>query len=136
MNKAAFSLDHYFFSKVKMDLSDVQSKNDVSISFLPSGVFDNETSKFYLSLIFKAKYKNKKTNFIEIDCKATYKFSQIISLDEIPPFFFVNCIAIIFPYVRAYISTVTLQANVSPIVLPTMNLTDLAEPLKKNTVSK
>jgi preprotein translocase subunit SecB len=136
MNKAAFSLDHYFFSKVKMDLSDVQSKNDVNISFLPSGVFDNETSKFYLSLIFKAKYKNKRTNFIEIDCKATYKFSQIISLDEIPPFFFVNCIAIIFPYVRAYISTVSLQANVSPIVLPTMNLTDLAEPLKKNTVSK
>lgn len=136
MTKAAFSLEHYFFSKVQMDLSDVQNINDISISFAPSGVFDSVTSEFYLNFKFKAKTKKKRSSFIEIDCKAIYKFSNAIGIDEIPPFFYVNCIAIIFPYMRAYISTVTLQANVSPIVLPTMNLTDLAEPLKKNTVSK
>lgn len=48
--------------------------------------------------------------------------------------FYANSIAIVFPYIRAFISTVTLQANlVSPILLPTMNLTSLGERLMNNT---
>ena len=58
-----------------------------------------------------------------------------IEFNDIPGFFYPNSIAILFPYIRAFVSTLTLQANVTPIVLPTLNLTNLQEKLKKNTTS-
>ena len=52
---------------------------------------------------------------------------------EIPDFFYPNSLAIIFPYIRAFVSTLTLQANVRPIVLPTVNLMGLTDMLRKET---
>ena len=54
-------------------------------------------------------------------------------LEEIPGFFYPNSLAIIFPYVRAFVSTITLQANVHPVMLPTLNLIGLTEELRSNT---
>ncbi|MBQ2321387.1 MAG: protein-export chaperone SecB, partial [Bacteroidales bacterium] len=47
-----------------------------------------------------------------------------------------NSVAIIFPYIRAFVSTISLQANVNPIVLPTINLTGLTGELKRQTKSE
>ncbi|MBK7039827.1 MAG: protein-export chaperone SecB [Bacteroidetes bacterium] len=60
--------------------------------------------------------------------------TQLFPLVEIPTFFYKNCIAIIFPYLRAFLSTLTLQANVKPLILPLMNLSGLEKPLIENTV--
>ncbi len=73
---------------------------------------------------------------MQSSCVSQFQFAESLKLEDIPPYFYVNSIAIIFPYVRAFISTVTLQSNIPPIVLPTMNLTELAVPLKKNTKLK
>lgn len=35
-----------------------------------------------------------------------------------------NSLAILFPYLRNIISTITLNANVSPLILPTMNIVE------------
>lgn len=53
--------------------------------------------------------------------------------NEIPDYFYANSLAIIFPYIRAFVSTITLQSNMHPIVLPTVNLMGLSEKLKRNT---
>lgn len=135
MNKAAFSLDNYFFKKVLIDLS-LNKSDEFGIDFQPSGEFNEENSTYELFFTFKAKNKDEKKPFIQIDCVSQFQFSESLKLEEIPPYFYVNSIAIIFPYVRAFISTVTLQSNIPPIVLPTMNLTELAAPLKKNTKLK
>jgi preprotein translocase subunit SecB len=135
MNKAAFSLDNYFFKKILIDLS-LNKSEEFMIDFNPSGEFNEENSTFELFFTFKAKNKNEKKPFIQIECVSQFKFAESVKIDEIPPYFYVNSIAIIFPYMRAFVSTVTLQSNIPPIVLPTMNLTDLAVPLKKNTKVK
>lgn len=135
MNKAAFSLDNYFFKKILIDLS-LNKSDEFVIDFQPSGEFNEENSTYELFFTFKAKNKDEKKPFIQIDCVSQFKFSESLKLNEIPPYFYVNSIAIIFPYMRAFISTVTLQSNIPPIVLPTMNLTELAVPLKKNTKVK
>lgn len=132
IDKASFYLDKYTFNKVNIDL-DSTSLSDIEINFSPSGIFKENTpeSIYDLKLIFKA--KDKGCTYVEIECNSVFKFTQAIRFEEIPKFFYANCIAIIFPYIRAFISTVTLQANITPIVLPTMNLSSLAEPLKNNT---
>ena len=42
-----------------------------------------------------------------------------------------NTIAIIFPYIRSYISSITTQQGMSPIVLPAMNIVALVNDQKK-----
>lgn len=42
-----------------------------------------------------------------------------------------NMIAIIFPYIRSYISIVTTQPGMSPIVLPAMNIAAMINDQKK-----
>ena len=62
-----------------------------------------------------------------------FGFTEPIELSEIPDFFYPNCMAIVFPYVRSFLSTLSLQANVPPIILPIINFSDLQGVLKRNT---
>ena len=61
-------------------------------------------------------------------------FSIFLKLNSIPSFFYKNAIAIMFPYVRAFISTLTLQANTKLLNLGLMNLSSLEKPLIENTI--
>lgn len=64
---------------------------------------------------------------------ASFQFSEdVIDIEDIPTYFYANSIAIVFPYLRAFISSLTIQANLKPMILPTMNLTSLSSPLKEN----
>lgn len=62
-----------------------------------------------------------------------FTFEDNISKNDIPDYFYPNSFAIIFPYIRAFVSTISLQANVQPVVLPTINLMGLTDSLKNKT---
>ena len=81
-------------------------------------------------------HKEIENPFISVQCKGAFKFENVTTLEEIPDYFYRNCIAILFPYVRAYVSLVTTQANVPGVILPTLNLSNLEDDLKKNTFQK
>lgn len=134
MNKAAFSLINYRFEKVKIDFSKKDS-NSLDISFSTSGKFISKESVFELKFVFAAHSGDVSNSFVEIECIALFRFENDLQFEDIPTYFYRNSIAIIFPYVRAFVSTVTLQANIPPIVLPTMNLSSLEVPLRENTVT-
>ena len=135
MQKAAFSIITYQFDRVQIDLNNHKSK-DLLVDFEPKGLYDNEKSTFELQFIVKVVNKEAKDPFAEISCKGTFQFENIASFEEIPEFFYRNSIAILFPYVRAYLSLVTTQANVPGIILPTLNLSNLETDLKSNTTVK
>ncbi|MCM1058221.1 MAG: protein-export chaperone SecB [Firmicutes bacterium] len=42
-----------------------------------------------------------------------------------------NAVAILFPYVRAHVSTFTANANVTPLILPTVNVNKLLDRKKQ-----
>ena len=133
MNKAAFALLGYKFDKVKLDLSSLHPETKFNIMFYPSGVFYPKTGEFTLKFAFSAKVDGNDADVIYINCVATYKFKDVREFSEIPEYFYANSIAILFPYVRAFVSTVTLQANIRPIVLPTYNVSPLKDDLIRNT---
>lgn len=41
---------------------------------------------------------------------------------EVSPLILSNSVAILFPYLRAFISTITANANIPPYILPVMNI--------------
>lgn len=135
MQPAAFSLENYQFDKVNIDLENHKSK-ELNLSFDTKGIFNKKTKKF--ELIFKVAIKQSENDspFVEIRCKGLFNFENVTKINDIPDFFYRNSIAILFPYVRTYLSLVTTQANVPGIILPTLNLSGLESELRRNTTQK
>jgi preprotein translocase subunit SecB len=136
MQTAVFSISNYQFDKVNIDLSNCKSKN-LSLAFDVKGVYINESSTYELTFILKISNEEDKENpFITVRCRGTFVFENVSNINEVPDFFYKNSIAILFPYVRAYVSLITTQANIPGIILPTLNLSALESILKKNTTQK
>ena len=137
MQKAAFSIKNYVFDKVTIDLENNVSK-DVLIDFETEGVFHEDSSSFELT--FKVIAFNEKMGaespFLIVRCKGFFSFQNVTAFEDIPDFFYRNCIAILFPYVRAYASMITTQANAPGVILPTLNLVSLESELRNKTIKK
>lgn len=131
--RAAFSIQSYAFDKVIIDLEN-QKSDDLSLAFETKGTYLKDNANFELT--FEVRVFNEETAnepFIYVRCIGLFDFKNVSSFEEIPNFFYRNSIAILFPYLRAYISLVTTQANTKGIVLPTLNLSSLEDELRSNT---
>lgn len=135
MELARFSFKRYSFTEAHLSLTDIPNECGISLNFHPTGVFHCNTGIFSLTLDFTASYEKEQenVNFAKIVLNADFEFKDITSLGEVPDYFYPNSLAIVFPYIRAFISTLTLQANVRPIVLPTMNLSSLKLEFRNNS---
>ena len=133
MERASFRLVDYHFDKIVLDLGNLKPNSEFNIDFIAAGKYYPSTSKYLLEFTFKANIDSSESDNILIHCVAEYEFQNVSNKEEIPSFFYANSIAILFPYIRAFVSTVTLQANVKPLMLPTMNLSSLNSELANNT---
>lgn len=135
MEQAAFSLKNYQFTKAALNLQGLHPQKKLSIDFMPKGCLSTSERKYKLEFLFSASIDGEdgSISVVEVTCIAEFLFNKDVTLDTIPVFFYPNSIAIIFPYIRAFVSTLTLQANIPPMVLPTLNLTSLQDTLRENT---
>ena len=129
--RAVFSLSGYHFNQMMLNFDNLSTDATLDMNFAPSGVFNQAEQTFALSFAFKATCND--ADVVFVNCIAEFKFANEVSFEEIPDFFYGNSIAILFPYIRSMVSTVTLQANVRPLILPTLNLVSLKDHLKANT---
>jgi len=127
---ATFTLKSYRFLQVSMDM-ETQEAATLSVSFDPCGEYSKSTGEYKLRLITRVSSEEKE--FISTTLQVVFGFIEPIELSEIPDYFYPNCMAIVFPYVRSFLSTLSLQANVPPIILPIINFSDLQGILKRNT---
>ena len=74
--------------------------------------------------VFEEAEKNNYPFYIKLRVRGIF---QIEGNDEDVGFFKPNAIAILFPYVRAIISTYTGIANINPLILPAINVNKLLE---------
>lgn len=98
--------------------------------FTPSGKVYPALGQFELHLDLKIREKN---DLVKIDIKTISFFAyeeQEGNLAE-NKFFTMNAPAIVYPYIRAYIATLTAQSGIGTITMPAMNLAPLGEVLKK-----
>lgn len=135
MEKAAFSFKRYHFDDIHLCFSKIDNP-ELELVFNPEGVFKEKSKTFELKLQFKAILVSTQEEIISVQCIAEFNFSDdVVTVADIPEFFYANSIAIIFPYIRSFISTLTLQANYNPLVLATMNLSSLKGTLKEHTTT-
>lgn len=132
MEEAAFKLDSYKFTKVSLNL-DVQKNATLVIEFYPYGRFLQGPGVYELYFDTKVICEETSKEVVSISCIAKFSFKDTVNIEDIPAYFYPNSLAIIFPYIRAFVSTVSLQANVRPIILPTVNLMGLTDELRQKT---
>lgn len=133
MENAAFKLNYYVFDKINLDFENVSNDSTLVVDFNPSGEYDQTKGIYTLIFLFEAFIEESKNIVVSIRCKATFQFKELISLEDIPSFFYPNSIAILYPYIRAFVGTISLQSNIKPIMLPTLNLSGLKDVLIKQT---
>ena len=102
--------------------------NDVNLNIdkkaKKSASSDNE---FELNLILEISSKEDDTN---IKCNFIGYFSSDNEISKSfleSTFVSINAPAILFPFIRAYISTITINAGLNPIILPTINFAGVSE---------
>lgn len=114
-----------------------KSGSILNLDFAPSGKYSQKDGIFELELeLFGCEDIEKKNQIIYVKCIAYFEFEKDLPFTDIPSYFYKNAIAIVFPYIRSFASTLTLQANSTLLILGLMNLSNLEEPLVKNTISE
>lgn len=103
-----------------------EGRKENSFSLNTSNFFPEEDKKSF-GVEFNIEIKDKRFNLI---IESIFIFSLEEEVDEefkVSAFPKINAPAIAFPYLRAYISNLTLQSGFDPIILPSINFVKLAE---------
>ena len=107
-------------SAIKLD-PEVEPSDELEVNFEQTiGVHETENR---MRLLLNTSIKDK-NNALSIAVKAEgfFEFDEGLDEDMKDGFFNANAPAILFPYIRAYISTLSTLSGIKPIVLPTLNL--------------
>jgi len=132
MDESKFQFKGFLIKRSLIELKEGTPSSKLSISFNPQGLIKSSESIFQLTLGVKIEDEN---NILLIDIMALseYIFDREVDKDTLNNLFFINAPALLFPYIRAYISTLTNLSGIKPITLPTLNLSALGNELQKNT---
>lgn len=133
MENSKFQFKGFTIVRSLIERNNNEPSKKISLGFTPKGLINRVDATFQLHLGVKIEDENKSFK-IEIEAVANYTFENKEGLDNLDQFFYINAPALLFPYVRAYISTLTNLSGFEPINLPTLNMTQLGVDLKKNTV--
>lgn len=125
-------------NKVKIPIFSYNESNSgdtrLELDFLPSGRYIQKNGEFELVLeLFGWEAGLRERQVVHVKCIAYFEFDKGLDFSEIPPYFYKNAIAIVFPFIRTFVSTLTLQANSTLLLLGIMNLSNLEIPLKNHT---
>lgn len=133
MEDSRFQFKGFNIVRSLIERHDKELSKKINLGFAPKGIINKNESNFQLHLGVNIEDENKSFK-IEIEAVANYIFENKEGLDKLNNFFYVNAPALLFPYIRAYISTLTNLSGFEPINLPTLNMTRLGEDLRKNIV--
>lgn len=130
--QSSFSFEGFKITQSLFDWKEGELGKNFQISFKLSGIHFLKESRFQLKLQTKI-VNDSQLLHIDVDAVATYKINGDDSAEALKSFFYLNAPAILFPYIRAYVSTLTTLSGLKPVTLPTLNLSNLANELEKNT---
>lgn len=113
--------------KTNKEFKDSNEGTSVDINIIPKiDIKGNDMNITLITNIFNNALENNYPFEMQIDITGNFS-TEGDSLDK----FVKNAIAILYPYVRAIVSTYTASANISPLILPAINVNKLIEDQEK-----
>lgn len=133
--KSILRFENYIVKNVNFSTNlEYANKEAVNIKFDMDAEYDiNDVEGTMLvtlkSYVFKDEDKTKYPFSMEIEVIGEFSISNVLDgqIESFKP----NAVAILFPYVRALISSFTANANVPPLILPPVNINQLLKNKEK-----
>jgi preprotein translocase subunit SecB len=123
INRSDFRLVRYFIDKSVIELKEGEIiSKEFSIDINPSGI--KKGQNFYLKLEVCVEDENRAYS-VFVSMVGVFEFKG--DIEKISDYFLINAPAILFPYIRAYISSLTSISGVETVIIPTLNLTQLKD---------
>lgn len=116
----------YFKKNISFQLNEEGTPIDLKIKPIIDIKDKNMNITLQIEIFENAKQNNKP---FEMKVNLTGYF---ITEGGNPEVFKANAIAILYPYVRAIVSTYTANANITPLILPTINVNKLIKDQEEN----
>ncbi|HLS34791.1 MAG TPA: protein-export chaperone SecB [Bacillota bacterium] len=91
---------------------------------------DDEKNKMLVHLtvsVFEDAEENNYPFSLTIDITGVFELKNVDDEVERKKYAEVNAVAILFPYIRSLISTITANVNIPPLILPPINIVKLIE---------
>ena len=110
-----FKINHNFSGDLKLAESDIQFSSSVNIN--------DEKNEAFVTLqceMFKDVEENNFPFYLKVKIVGIFTFTGEAAM----PLLEQNTLAILFPYLRAAISTITLTAGIAAVVLPPINIVE------------
>jgi len=122
-------LDHVQFTEITYNVStfDLDITEELESSFEMSLLFSEESPN-YFCVVFELNMS--KDDVFELSLKANAHFTtdkNISKSEQSSPLLKINAPAIAFPYLRTFVSNLTLNSGYNPIILPTFNFVQMAQ---------
>jgi preprotein translocase subunit SecB len=134
--QSGFILSKYLITHSSIDILGIpENESNYEILIDPSGVLSLKDRVFKLNLKVSVRDELGKIK-VKIEASAEFTFEDIVPdpifelNNKIPDLFILNAPAIIFPHIRAYLSTLTMLSGV-PVSIPVMNLQGLHDVLEE-----
>lgn len=134
IEQLAITLHHTKVEELKIfDSSEEKNTNEIEFSF-SNTFFEDNKREFNLTFDIKIVHKDKKI----FDIKYLSKFITNIDITEDfkeSHFPVVNAPAIVFPFLRAYVSTLMTLSGYDALILPTINFAEAFEEQQQQRLS-
>lgn len=117
---ARFRMQGYLITNTSIRLTGNEIGEDMEFGIAPEGVFNEAEKTFLLTLNVVAKDKDQNLD-LSLTIKGMFEYDTD-DMNELIPYISMNAPAIMFPYIRAYISNITALGGTQPIILPTLNV--------------
>lgn len=112
----------YRVSKVEFYLNKTEKQsNELNVEVSSDKEVDKELKNMLVELNVEIGDKDESPFFMSICLEGLFELSQDY-LDYDINLFYSNALSILYPYVRAIVSTYTAGANIKPVILPTINI--------------
>ena len=124
--KSCLSLENYIVKTMRFSINEnFDFGTDATITLNPEftrniNKIDDDT--VLVNLIFSIDNKNTDIPFnMEVNIEGVFRLENW-EQPEVLPLIRSNSVAILFPYLRSVVTMITANANISPYVLPVMNI--------------
>lgn len=118
-------LERFFVENLKYECNDFSKFNDSAEVDIEMSVGTSFSDKDLKSYLVKITVKiNSKTKDFVLECDSIGKFATSENIDDTfknSHFVTINSPAILYPFVRSYINTITTNSGITPIILPSVN---------------
>ncbi|MBC7744435.1 MAG: protein-export chaperone SecB [Flavobacterium sp.] len=132
--KGGFKFQEFFITDFSISRKPIkQGDKDLEIDYHPNAVLGLKTKTYVLGL--KIELKDPDGSFtMTIDSLGFFAFDDIDSLEELKPILYLNAPAILFPYIRSFVASVTALSGLEAVHIPVTNLSFLRKAVEENTV--